>query len=564
MDIPNIYLRRIKVLVLLVLVLMSLVVVRMVEKMILQAEDQHRFEEIKQGQRGRIYVHDKLEGENTLYPLSFDVKSYAVIVVPQHIADKEGIAEKISTLTKQDKGKIFDSINNDKLYIPPLKRGLSYDEAEVIKNENIKGVYIIPEYNRFYPEKSLASQVLGFVNAEGKGNYGFEGHYDNELKGSLGKIIGEKDTLGRMITLLQDEDTKDGTSYVLTLDRSVQFYVEKKLKEAIEVTGAQSGSVVIMDVKTGGIVAMASNPSYDPNDFRTYAKDNPNIFINPAIAFLYEPGSIFKTLVMAAAIDTGKLEPDTKGVFGNKVVVDGYEINTSTDKAYGEETMTQVLENSDNVAMVWVAEQLGKDALYKYINDFGFLDSTNIDLDTEVSGTTTEFKLWRDIHRATLSFGQGIAVTPIEMVCAYTTIANNGVYVYPKVVDEILIPGGEEKSVSKKEGKRIVSETTVDKINMMLQSVVDNGYDHKAKIDGYNVAGKTGTAQIPKASGGYEEEQFIHSFIGYAPIEDPRFVLLVKLDKPTSRKFASDTTAPYWKDIASYLLSFYYRIPPNQ
>ncbi len=554
-----------------VLLLMGSILVRMVEKMVIEhdhytalAEDQHRFEKTKHGQRGRIYVHDKIEDEATLYPLAFDVKSYAVMVVPNQVIDKTGTAKDLSNLLAIDSLEIYDKIDNDKLYIPPLKKGLSFEESEIVKEKDIAGVFLIPEYDRLYPEKTLASHILGFVNAEGKGNYGFEGHYDNELKGSIGKISGEKDTLGRIITLLEEEDTKDGTSYVLTLDRSVQFYIEKTLATAIKDNQADSGEVIVMDIKTGGIVAMASNPSFDPNNFKVHASENPSIFINPSVGHLYEPGSVFKTLIMAAAIDSGVVEPDTKETFTNFTTVDGYEIHTATDKAYGEQTMTQVMENSDNVAMVWLAEQLGKEKMYEYINDFGILDRTNIDLDGEAAGSVPKVKNWRDIHRATISFGQGIAVTAIEMMVAYSAIANDGVYIYPHLVDEIHLPGGEIKQVEKAEGNRIIQSETSKKVGAMLQSVVDNGYGSKAKVEGFNIGGKTGTAQISNPEGGYYEDQFIHSFIGYAPIDDPRFVLMVKLDNPKARNYSSDTATPVWGNIASYLLNFYYRLPPNR
>ena len=571
MNSHKIFTKRLRVLAIVVLLLMSSILVRMVEKMIIEgdhysalADDQHRFEKTKQGQRGKIYVHDKIEGDETLYPLSFDIKSYAVMVVPNQVMDKTGTAKELSSLLIIDTLEIYNKIDNDKLYIPPLKKGLTYEESEVIKEKDMAGVFLIPEYDRLYPEKSLASHVLGFVNAEGKGNYGFEGHYDDELKGTIGKISGEKDTLGRIITLLEEGDTKDGTSYVLTLDRSVQYYIEKTLAKAIEDNQADSGTVVVMDIKTGGIVAMASNPSFDPNNFKAHAAENPGVFVNPAIAYLYEPGSVFKAFIMAAAIDQGVVEPDTKETFTNFTIVDGYEIHTATDKAYGEQTMTQVLENSDNVAMVWLAEKLGKEKMYEYINDFGFLDRTNIDLDSEATGSVPKLKLWRDIHRATISFGQGIAVTAIEMVAACSAIANDGVYIYPRLVDKIMLPGGEEKQVEKAEGSRIVSSETSKKMGEMLQSVVDNGYGNKARVEGFRVGGKTGTAQISNPEGGYFEDQFIHSFMGYAPIEDPRFVLMVKLDNPKSRNYSSDTAAPVWGDIASYLLNFYYRLAPSQ
>ena len=532
------------------------------------AQGQQRFEKTEMAQRGKILVRDSISDDTKYYPLAFDVKSYAVWVVPKQVSKKEEISKKLEPLTGITWNEIYDKINNEKLYIPPIKKGLSLDEANKVKEAKISGVFVMPEYNRYYPEGNLASQLLGFVNADGDGKYGFEGHYNEELKGTAGNVVGEKDTLGRVINLLEQKDAKDGTSYVLTIDRAVQYFVEKKLNEAIQKYQADSGTIVIMDIQTGGIVAMANSPSYDPNNFREFGKTNPGIFVNPAISYLYEPGSIFKPLIMAAAMDKGLVEPDTKGTFGATATVDGYEIHTALDKAYGEETMTKVLENSDNVAMVWVSEKLGKDDMYKYIKSLNLLDKTGVDLDTEVAGSAPEFKSWHDINRATISFGQGIMVTPLEMVAAYATIANKGVYIYPHVVNKIIYDDGQEKKIEKTEGERVYKEETANKMAEMLQSVVDNGHSKSAGVAGFKVAAKTGTAQIAKAEGGYEDSEnklgiYNHSLAGFAPADNPRYAMVVKLEKPKTAQYAESTAGPLFGEISSFLLNYYYRLQPN-
>ncbi len=558
---------RIKILAILAIVSVFIILWRMFdlgilnqEKYIALAEGQQRFEKIDLAQRGRVYVHDSIEDKDALYPLAFDVKSFALWIVPKHVSRKEETAKLVSELVDIPENEIFEIIDNDKLYVPPIKRGIDFDLANKIKEEKIVGVFVMPEYGRYYPEVTLASQVLGFVNAEGEGNYGFEGHYDRELQGTAGKIVGEKDTLGRIISLLDQEGAKDGTSYVLTIDRSVQFFAEKTLDEAMETYGAEGGTVIAMDVKSGGIIAMASAPDFDPNTFRDQAKENQNVFINPAIAYTYEPGSVLKPIIMASALDTGVVLPETKETFSNYTVVSGYEIHTAEDKAYGEETMTQILENSDNVGMVWVSEQLGSDNLYKYLNKFNLFDKTNIDLDTEASGYTPPFKHWQEINRASISFGQGISITPIELVCAYAALANNGVYIHPRVVDKIILPNGEEKKIERSEGDRIVSELTAKQVREMLLSVMENGHGKRGKVEGFKIGGKTGTAEIADPEGGYLEDIYNHTFIGMAPIDDPQFVLMVKLNKPQVAEFSATTAAPTFSKIASFLLNYYYRI----
>lgn len=552
-----------------VVILMAFAIVwRMFEKQVVEhdqyvalAEGQQRYEQTELAQRGRIYVHDSIEGENSVYPLAFDVKSYALWVVPKHLKDKGAVAKKISQLSGISEAEVFGKINNDNLYIPPIKRGLDYDLATKISREKITGVFVMPEYSRYYPENNLAGQVLGFVNAEGKGNYGFEGHYDNELQGTAGKVTGEKDTLGRVISLLDQKDAKDGTSYVLSIDRSVQFFVEQKLAEAMPKYQAESGSIVIIDIKKGGVLAMASTPNYNPNDYKNVAKTNQNLFINPAIASLYEPGSVFKPITMAAALDTGAVTPETQETFGNFINVDGFEIHTAEDKAFGLENMGQIILNSDNVGMVWVADKLGKENMYKYIEKFGFMDKTGIDLDGETPSNVPILKNWRNIHRATISFGQGISVTPIALTSAYATLANGGKYLYPHVVDELIDSDGNKKEISKKEGEQIIKPETAKQINEMLVNTIKGGHGKQAGVQGYEVAGKTGTAQIPKAGGGYEENLYNHTYAGFAPANDPRFAMIVKLDKPKSAKYAESTAAPVWGEIASFLLNYYYRIP---
>ncbi len=533
------------------------------------AQGQQRFEQTELAQRGKILVHDSLVDPDSYYPMAFDVKKFALWVVPHQITKKSEEADKLAALIGMDSKSIFDLINNDKLYIPPIKKGLTLDDANKIKAEKLSGVFVMPEYSRYYPEANLASHLIGFVNAEGEGKYGFEGHYNNELKGTAGNVKGEKDTLGRVINLLEQNDPKDGTSYVLTIDRSVQYFVEKKLNEAIQKYQADSGLVAIMDVQTGGIVAMASSPSYDPNNFRDYAATNQSIYINPVIAHLYEPGSIFKPIVMSAAIDTGAVTPETENTFDWHTYVDGFEIKTAERKAFGKENMTQVLQNSDNVAMVWVSEQLGKDNLNNYIKAFNFYDKTGIDLDTEAIGYTPPFKYWKDINRSTIAFGQGISVTPIEMLCAYATIANGGVYIYPHVVDKMIFADGTEKKVEKQEGQQVIKKETADKMAQMLYRVVEDGHSWRAKVPGFKIGAKTGTAQIPKLEGGYEENDsgigiFIHSLAGFAPVDNPRYAMLVRLDRPKTDRYAESTAAPLFGEISNFLLNYYYRETPTE
>lgn len=540
------------------------------QKYLILAQGQQRFDRTEMGARGNIYVHDSPSDESVYYPLAFDMKRFAVWAVPGQIKDKKLAAEVLSPLLGLNQEEVFSKINNNKLYIPPLKRGLTLDESEVVKNKKLAGILVIPEYSRNYPEGSLASQVLGFVNNEGVGNYGVEGHYDNELKGKEGSVKGEQDTLGRVINLLEQKDPQNGTSYVLTIDRSVQYFVEKSLDEAILEYKADSGSIVIMDVKTGGILAMASTPDFDPNSYKEQAKSDPALFVNPVISYLYEPGSVFKPLIMAAAIDNGTVTPETTGDFASSINVDGFEIHTAENKAFGHEDMAQVLQNSDNVAMVWLSEKIGSEAMYQYIKKFNLLDKTGIDLDTEVVGKVPSLKSWRNINRATIAFGQGISLTPIEMLAAYATLANGGKYIYPHIVDKVILADGGERKFTKREGEQVISNDTANKVKDMLYKVVRDGHSKKAGVAGFKISAKTGTAQIPDpVAGGYLKSDdglgiFNHTLAGFGPTEDPRFAMIVKLEKPKTTRYAESTSGPLFGKIASFLLNYHYRLQPTE
>lgn len=532
------------------------------------AQGQQRFEKTEIASRGRILVRDSKIDPDSYYPMAFDIKNFALWVVPRNVRDKEKTAELLAPYTSLSQEEIFKKIDSSEMYIPPLARGLSLDQSIEIKELNISGVLVMPEYSRYYPEETLSSHILGFVNSDGNGQYGFEGYYNNELKGQEGNVKGEKDTLGRVISLLEQDDPKDGASYVLTIDRSVQYFVEKNLKEAVEEYEADSGMVVIMDVETGGILAMAATPSFDPNKYKESAQKDQSVFINPVISHLVEPGSVFKPIIMASAFDAGVITPETRGTFEASVKVDNHVISTAEKKAFGDESMEDVIINSDNVAMVWISELLGSEKMYSYLKDFGIIDKTGIDLSGEVVGMVPALKSWRDINRATISFGQGVSVTPIQMVAAYAAIANNGKYVYPRMVDKIIYYDKTEKIISKQEGREVVGSKAAKDIMKIMQGAVDRGHAWRAGVAGFEVAGKTGTAQIPDPSGGYYTSDdylgiFNHFLAGVAPVENPKYAMIVQLEKPKTYKYAESTAAPLFGEISSFLLNYYYRLTPD-
>lgn len=555
--------KRLNLIIVLVVILATVIGFRLFQKQVLEhhlylqaAEEQYIIKKDLPAQRGKIFASD-------MFPLATNREFFQTLAIPRNITNPDEVAEKLAPILGLAKNEIFAKINNDKSYVPPLKHDLTEVEGDKIAALKLKGIVVVPEMKRFYPEANLASQVIGFVNAVGEGQYGIEGYFNEQLKGFGGEVSAEKDTRGRLFSIDEKTEPKDGADYVLTLDHSIQYKAEEILKEAVKDFEADSGFIGVMDPKTGAVLAMAGAPSFDPNKFNEVPEGQQGVFNNSGVASAWEPGSVFKPLVMAAAINEGKVQPDTEGVFSNKVTVDSYEIHTSTDLAYGKETMTQVLENSDNVAMVWVSEELGKDLEYQYVKDFGFGRKSGLEIDTETTGSVLEVKKWSNTQRATIAFGQGISVTPIQLMTGFSVIANGGKLMKPYIVSTVKNPLGKTDKTNPQEIKRVINEDTSKKIKDMLVSVVVNGHGKKAAVAGYAVAGKTGTAQIPKPGGGYYDDRHIGSFVGFAPANDPKFVMLVRLNQPKNVKWAEESAAPTFGKMAKWLLE-YMSVPPSE
>jgi cell division protein FtsI/penicillin-binding protein 2 len=518
-----------------------------------EANSQYVYRKEVTGQRGSILV--KLSEQN-YYPLAANERRYQVIAVPNHIKDSDTVAKKLAPLIGAKEGDLKKKIGDKKrFYVPPLARRLSRQQADAIAALQLRGIELFPESIRTYPEGQLAAQVVGFVNNEGKGNYGIEGTLDSVLKGGKGFQEGEKDSLKRLITVTKELKAKDGVTVVLSLDREIQHFVEKALADAVKEFQADSGSVVIVQPKTGAIVAMASLPTYNPNAFNQVTE--PAAFMNPVTSNVWEPGSIFKPLIMALAIDKGLVQPDTQETFGASVRVLNHDIYTAEKKAFGRQTMTQVLENSDNVGMVWVSNKLGNQGEFDGLKKFGFGTPPSFNLSNLTGGSVPVIKQWNDLTRATISFGQGVSVSPLQMVMAYSALANNGVLLQPYIVDDVL--DANQNSITKaapKQVGRVVSEETSKKIGNMLEAVVINGHGKRAQVEGYRIGGKTGTAQIPNPEGGYFDDRFIGSFAGYFPISNPEYAMVVKLDNPKTVKFAESSAGPTFGKIASWVLTY--------
>jgi len=428
-----------------------------------------------------------------------------------------------------------------------LKHYLSPEEKETIQHLDIKGLGFEDEYTRYYPEASMSAHVLGFVGqdiaGEEQGYFGIEGYFDRKLRGRTGKIRTERDAKGNPILVgdYQFLHSVEGKPIQTTIDKKIQFITESALKEGLAKYQAIAGNVIVMESKTGKIRAMASYPNYDPTNF---SKFDQSFYKNPNVSSLFEPGSIFKVLVMAAGFNEKVVTPHTVcDICGSSLTIGKYTIKTWNEVYHPNSTMTEVITNSDNIGMAFVSFKLGSDKFADYLSRLGFGKKTGIELQEEVTGNIKSTKEFGEIDLATESFGQGIAVTPIQMISAVNAIANNGNYLKPTVIE------GDKTATAV---PIFSSEAVSDITNVMIQAV-EKGEAKWAKPKGLSVAGKTGTAQIP-IEGHYDAEKTIASFIGFFPAGNPKYTMLVTLREPQTSPWGSETAAPLWFSIARSLL----------
>lgn len=438
------------------------------------------------------------------------------------------------------------------------------DAKSNIEAMKIPGISFEPEEIRFYPEASSAAQLLGFLGKDTDGGnlgyFGLEGYYNLPLSGKPGFLGREQDVRGAPILLGGSKEISAvrGVDLVTSVDKRIQIAAEEKLHDGITKYGASGGSVTVMNPYSGEILAMASEPSFDPREYQKY---NDSLFKNPVISNSFEPGSIFKVLIMSAALDAGVVTPDTEcDICSGPLSIDKYQIKTWNNKYRPNSTMTDVIVDSDNVGMAFAGQKLGADGLYDYLAKFGIGKKTGIDLQGEAAPAMRERGTWNSVDLATASFGQGIAVTGIQMVRAVSAIANGGYLVSPRVVASVRGDGWEEE-IKPDVPKKVIGSEAAAEMTQMMVAAANLGEAKWTKIPGYNVAGKTGTAQIP-ISGHYDPTNTNHSFIGFAPVGKPKFVMLVTLQSPQSSPWAAETAAPLWYSIARELFP-YLRIQPE-
>lgn len=537
------------------------------------AEKQRTLAHEIQAQRGRIYASGGI--------LVTNEDAFRLFADPTQVEDGKLVAEKVVPLLLADQ-RFFsynplsaellaskDASNPEKLLEERILELLANKERrwvslarkvprlvkEKIEELGIKGLDFVDDPRRFYPEGSLLSNVAGLVAfdeaGEDQGYFGLEGYYNGDLKGVSGRVAQEYSALGEPIlvgeyTFLKPQDGRD---LYLTIDKNVQSILERKIREGVKRYGAESGSFVVLEPQTGKILAMGNYPTFDPGNFNPSitpdAKDPPEMELgNLAISATYEPGSVMKIVLMSAAIDTGTVEPASTFTDDGPIKVGGYTINTWDGRHYGEQTMIQLLQKSNNVGAAKVALKLGKDILRNYFLKFGFGKPLGIDLEGEEGGKVKPHEEWREVDLATAGFGQGVAVTSLQMAYAAAAIANGGMLMKPYVVEKVVAQDGKEINFEPEPVGRVISPEAAETMVQMLLAAVEGGEARAFISSKYRIAGKTGTAQIPIA-GGYDPYNTNVTFVGFLPEERP-FVMLIRLEKPTKSTYSATTVVPLW------------------
>lgn len=544
-----------------------------------EAQDQYLRSFVSQGDRGKIYTSDGylLAGNTTVYrlvaypdTLENDPVSISQQIAPLLLNEDDEYQEaseeaKKETLAANLELSLADKLNQSQLKWISLFPQVSQELKEQLESLNLTGIDFEPFQTRFYPEASMAAHLTGFVaqndDGEPTGYFGVEGALNKELSGKKQNTVLSTDGLGFSLFGQSgaNQDSIQGRDVVLTIRRDLQFLAEAELKKGMERYGAKAGEIIILEPKTGQLLALASEPKYDQETFTKY---DTSLYKNPAVADLFEPGSILKTLTVAIGIDTGSIEPDTTcPVCDGPRQIGKYTIRTWNDQYNPDINMSDALAKSDNTAMIYVAEQVGVEKFRDYLEKFGLGEETEVELHEDYLTPFPE--KWGPVELATRSFGQGITVSSLQIVRAVAAIANHGKLMKPTIVEKVILPTGEELTVQPEEVRQVISPETAEKVTGMMIHAAKSGEAQWVYSDSHTVAAKTGTSQIPDEGGGYKDDATIATFIGFAPPEDPQFVMLVKLIEPQSSPWAAETAAPLWYRVAEKLfLSL--NIPPDQ
>ncbi|HYE13129.1 MAG TPA: penicillin-binding protein [Pyrinomonadaceae bacterium] len=490
---------------------------------------------------------------------SVDVDSF--FADPSKVESPDEAAAALSRALGTDEGALAARLREAKERGQPfvwLARRVSDEQSRAVRALDIKGVHSMQEPKRRYPAGPLAAHVVGFAGVDG-GLAGVEWAYDSTLKGESQKIFFDADARRRAFES-RGEGPRPGRTVVLTIDQNVQYLVEQTLSAAVERARAKSGAAIVLDPRTGEILALANAPAFDPNDASSATPESRR---NDALQNIYEPGSTFKVVAYAGALEDKRTRPDEPiDCLGGGITVAGRFIRDHTP--YGTLTTTEALAKSSNVAAIKLGIRLGNERMYEYMRRFGFGAKTGVELPGETQGLLRQVKNWHGSSIGSLAIGQEIGVTPVQMAAAYAAIANDGVRVAPHIVKEIRDHEGNVVELARPASERVVSAETAQTLRRMLEMVTLKGTAKRAQLEGYTAAGKTGTAQkIDPKTRGYSKTKHVASFVGFAPVERPAAVIIVVVDEPVGAYHGGDVAAPVFREIADQILP-YLEVGPDQ
>ena len=543
-----------------------------------------------QPERGRIFsLVDSASAIDDLYPLAVNKVYYEIGVAPAKISRPQNVTDIFVEVLELEEEEVLAKVKKDSRRYEVLAREAPREKAEQlqVKLEELRfdinkdkseeeqvqsledmGISFTKNILRFYPDKEIGAHILGFLGYGNDGysrvgKYGLEGYFESDLAGYFGQVIGEADVAGRFLADNDGKPVQNGADLVLTIDRTVQYSTCKALEKAVARYEAESGTVIIMDTETGAIRAMCNYPSFDPNQYNQV--ETAEVFNNNAVYHVYEPGSVMKSIAMAIAVDQGKVSPSTTyNDEGEIKFAGGQVIRNAGNKKYGWVDMKEVLAASINTGIIEATSDINNKIFEDYMKKFGFGEKVGINISQDSMGDISSLSKKGDIYKATGSYGQGLTVTPLQMLSAINAIANRGKLVQPYMVSQIMYSDEIIEDVEPKVIREVISSGSAAQISAMMVNVVDSGHASKAAVEGYYVAGKTGTAQVANPeTGKYFADKTIHNFVGFAPNENPKFTMITKLDYPSAARYSADTAAPLFGEIAKFLLE-YYQIPPNR
>lgn len=507
-----------------------------------KAESQLKLASVLQPIRGNIYFSTR---QGDVVPAAMNRNFPSIFAVPKEIEDTAEAVGQLRGIVARNEDELTSMLEKKDRSYAVLVQKATPEQVEAIANLHLKGVYVEENLARYYPLQKIGSHVLGFVSENGSssgrpiGQYGAERFYEEKLAGKKGATDGD--------TIVRGET---GDDIVLSIDRNIQDRASEIMEKLVTQYSAEGGSFIVSDPKTGKILAMGGVPAFDPN---TYSSSALKTFLNPNVQEVYEPGSIFKVLTMAAGIDSGAITPETTYYDSGSLTSNGFTVRNWDKKSHGTVSMTYVIENSLNTGAAFAERKTGHAKFYEYLQKFGFKETTGIDLPGERIGSLAplEEKNAAEINFATASYGQGISVTPIQLIRAIGAIANKGVMTRPFL----------SLASTASRGERVIAEETAKQVTDMMVSAVDKA--QIAKIPGYRVAGKTGTAFIPNFGGKGYTDQVINTYVGFAPASNPKFIILLRLVKPAGAPLAGLTVVPAFRELAEFSLG-YYNVPPDR